>query len=341
MKKLNSTQGMQLACQALHKLFKNSDCERVVIGIAGPVASGKTRFTQELIGLAKVISQRAIVPLPFDLWINPQKLESNTYEGRFFVEDFKSAVRCAKKKMHFLTPRYDLHRQGWIDDHRHTRPTTQSVFWEGRTFDKIETVDNIRLPGASGTYLETSNGEVFSLFSNDNPSIYVTDGTLVAPKDLREYYDLLIFITAPWVNRVANMVRRFNRNEVFGSTAGSMSEYVKFLVDEARSCADKEIFDQLDQEIMEIEYSPMTLSNYLDLWYLKELLSRSPEISHWVEREEIDHEIKQFTEKLVNEYDPATLENLRNELEHLILAKHLLYLESKDEILKGLSLILK
>jgi len=341
MKNINGTQGMKIACQKLHELFKDDKNERIVIGITGPVATGKTKFTQELIKQIKIIGQRPTFYLPFDLWINPQSLGSKTYEGRFFLDDFKSAVSCAKSKLPFLAPRYDLSKLGWTADNQHIRPTTQEVFWEGRTFDRIEPEENINLPGTSGTYLDASTGQVFGFFPNDISSTCITDGTLVAQKDLHEYYDLLIFITAPWVNRVANMVRRYNRNEVFGLTTGDMSKYVEFLIDEARSCADKEILDQLDQDIIKIDYSPTNLSNYLDLWYLKELISDSDKVAHWVKREEIDHEIDCFIKNLSGEYNSATLVNLRNELEHLVLAKHLLCLKNKNEILKELSAILK
>ena len=340
MKKLNGIQGMHTACQALHRLLKSDGNESTVIGIAGPVASGKTRFTQELIRQTEVLGQRPVIPLPFDLWINPRTLKSKTYSGRFFLDDFGSAVRCAKNKLHFLIPRYDLQRQGWVANSKHAKPTTQTVFWEGRIFNRIEPEENICLPGSSGTYLENKTDQAYSFFPNDVRSIYVTDGTLIAQKELREFYDLLIFVTAPWVNRVANMVRRFNRNEVFGSTSGAMAEYVEFLVDEARSCADMEIFDQLNQDIIKIEYSPMTLSNYLDLWYLKELIPSSTQVANWVKKDEVDHEINQFIRKLREEYDPATLEDLRSELEHLVLAKHLLCLDNKDNVLKELSSIL-
>lgn len=340
MKKLNSTQGMQVACHKLHSILKDSEIESAVIGIAGPVASGKTRFTKELTRRAGIINHRPIIPLPFDLWINPLGLVSKTYEGRFFLDEFKTAVKSAKEKIHFMVPRYDLHRQGLVPNAQ-SRPTTQTVFWEGRTFDGVDLGKNSNLSGSTGTYLENATLRTYSYFPNDNPSIYIADGTLIAQKDLRQYFDLLIFISAPWVNRVANMVRRFNRNEVFGSTAGAMSEYVEFLIDEARSCADEEIFNQLDQKIIAIEYSPMTLSNYLDLWYLKEFVLNSPNASHWVNPDDVDCAIMQFIEKLHKEYDSATLERLRGELEHLVLAKHLLCLRNKNEILKELSLILK
>lgn len=333
---------MQTACQTLHRLLKNDADENISIGITGPVASGKTRFTQELINQAGIISHKPIIPLPFDLWINYQNLDSETYAGRFFLDDFMAAIKCTKVKSHFLVPRYDLHKKGLVIDYENARPTTQSVFWEGKTFDRIEPARNIDLIGSSGTYLETKTNKAYGFFPNDSSSIYVADGTLIAQKELHKYYDMLIFITAPWVNRIANMVRRFNRNEVFGSTSGNVLEYVKFLIDEARSCADKEIFNQLNQEnIIHIEYSPMTISNYLDLWYLKELAASSSEVMTWIKQEEIDNEINQFLKKLREEYDPKTLKGLRAELEHLVLAKHLLCLQYKDELLKELSKILK
>jgi hypothetical protein len=167
-----------------------------------------------------------------------------------------------------------------VANSKHAKPTTQTVFWDGRIFNRIKPEENICLPRSSGTYLENKTDQVYSFFPNDMRSIYVTDGTLIAQKELREFYDLLIFVTAPWVKRVANMVRRFNRNEVFGSTSGAMAEYVEFLVDETRSCADMEIFNQLNQDIIKIKYSPMTLSNYPDLWYLKELIPSSTQVAN-------------------------------------------------------------
>jgi hypothetical protein len=159
---------------------------------------------------------------------------------------------------------------------------------------------------------------------------------LVVPKELIGAYDIVISVTAPWVNRVANMVRRFNRQEVFGKTNGSLERYIDFLIDEAHSCADKEIHDQFDQSFLEVEYLPMTLSNYLDLWYLKELIFKSPELKRWVRTEEVDNEINQFLKKLRTEYNPETLRDLRHELEHLVLTKHLLCLDAKNEVLKEL-----
>jgi uncharacterized protein YeaO (DUF488 family) len=84
----------------------------------------------------------------------------------------------------------------------------------------------------------------------------------------------------------------------------------------------------------------MTLSNYLDLWYLKELIPSSTQVANWVKKDEVDHEINQFIRKLREEYDPATLKDLRSELEHLVLAKHLLCPNNKDNVLKELSSIL-
>ncbi len=340
MKKINGIIGMDITYQKIGKLIRISENKKILVGIAGPVATGKSKFTQELYKKIQTVNFGRVVNIPFDFWINPNGLKNETYKEKFFLDDFAAAICSIKKENYFLVPRYDLytHESLMVEP---TKPTTQSVFWQGRYFNKIEAENQTKIEGSTDTYLETINNYPYSLFDNNGKIIYLIDGTLIAPKQIQTNYDLLIFIDAPWINRIANMIRRFNRNEVFGKANYSLDYYIEFLVNEAKSCADKEIFEQLNDNFIVIEYSPMNLSNYLDLWYLKQLIISAPYITSWVTKDNIDHAIDGFINKLKTEYNPKILKDLRVELENLSLAKHLLCIQNINDILQELRKILK
>ena len=166
------------------------------------------------------------------------------------------------------------------------------------------------------------------------------DGTLIFPVVASDKFDLKIFVQADWPLRISRMIRRFNRKEVFGLTTQTLTEYVGFLVDEAKMCADAEIFKQLNDEMILVESGPETLSNYLDLRFFYAQL-RQNNISQWVSKDAVERGIKSFMEGIKKEKNIRHRELLRQELVNLIESKHLLVLDDIDQILSEIAQIIK
>lgn len=159
------------------------------------------------------------------------------------------------------------------------------------------------------------------------------------PQEVRDLYDVKVFVQAPWPMRVARMIRRFNRKEVFGATKKTMRDYVGFLVAEARECADAEIRMQLDDDIMVVESVPNTLSNYLDLAYLR-WLTEQDDAPDWVNRQEVETTMHVYLKNLQEIHDAATIARYQQELIALMESKHLLVLPDADQLLAELSSII-
>ncbi len=324
--------------QRLKALQETTDGHNLLLAVTGCVASGKSHFCVFLRADAEVLLKVPIIYLPFDLWVNKRMHESKRYADRFFQGDLIEAVRCIKVGNKFLVPRYDIMKTiGKLEDI--LRPSESELVWNGRPFFSYAGGQNMQqLAGAINFYLDPASGYLYSLFPSGNGRCYLLDGTLVVPPEVRSLYDLLIFVDASWPVRVARMIRRFNRKEVFGTTRKSMREYVGFLIDEARECADEEIRSQIDDNTMCIESVPDTLSNYLDLAYLC-WLTELPETPNWVGRQEVEEAMQAYLEYLRMVRDPETISRFQRELIALMESKHLLAIPDADRILSELATI--
>lgn len=118
-----------------------------------------------------------------------------------------------------------------------------------------------------------------------------------------------------------------------------MRDYVGFLVAEARECADVEIQMQLDDDIMVVESVPDTLSNYLDLAYLRWLMDQDG-TPDWVDRQEVETTMHMYLKDLQEIHDAATIARYQQELIALMESKHLLVLPDTDQLLAELSSII-
>lgn len=339
MKTLEPKEALENIRKKLLSLQESADTKNILIGISGYVASGKSRLSQKLQVDARSILQREIIHLPFDLWINSVGLSSATYEGRFLLEDFTRAISSARNGEHFFVPRYDLVKK--LDKLSLPEQTgTHHIAWGRKIFVKYsENISSPALHGSNGLYKETTSGYLYSYFPSVQGKIFLADGTLIYPKGTDHLYHLKIFVQATWPVRVARMIRRFNRKEVFGSTAQAMSDYVGFLVQEARSCADTEIRQQLMDDMILVESAPETISNYLDLAYLSEHAD-DKDISGWITQEETQHAMQLFRDSLEKEHHPERLEQFRHELLSLMEFKHMLSLNNADQLLSELANIL-
>ena len=310
----------------------------ILLAVTGYVASGKSRFCSLLRSDAEVLLRNPPIYLPFDLWINAGKREATQYAERFFLADLIEAVRCIRDGTRFLVPRYDIIKTiGRMEDA--SRLSTQELLWNSRPFLRYGAgIDALSLPGADGLYIDPSNGYFYSLFPATTGACFLLDGTLVVPQEAKNHYDLRVFVRAPWSMRVARMVRRFNRKEVFGATKKTMHEYVGFLVTEARECADAEIQMQLDDDIIVVESVPDTLSNYLDLAYLR-WITEQDDAPDWVDRQEVEATMHMCLKNLQEVYDATTIAGYRQELIALMESKHLLALPDADRFLSELASI--
>lgn len=332
------------ALTQIHRELKTLTMKRrsgnILLAVTGYVASGKSRFCSALRSDAEVLLQNPLIYLPFDLWINMGRREAARYAERFFLADLIEAVQCIRNGRRFLVPRYDdvIKTVGRMEDA--SRLSTQELLWNKRPFLRYGArVDVPSIRGATDLYIDPSNGYLYSLFPATTGACFLLDGTLVVPQEVRDLYDVKVFVQAPWPMRVARMIRRFNRKEVFGATKKTMRDYVGFLVAEARECADAEIRMQLDDDIMVVESVPNTLSNYLDLAYLR-WLTEQDDAPDWVNQQEVETMMHVYLKNLQEMHDAATIARYQQELIALMESKHLLVLQDADQLLAELSSII-
>ena len=311
----------------------------ILLAVTGYDASGKSRFCSSLRSDAEALLQNPLIYLPFDLWINIGRREASRYAERFFLADLIEAVQCIRDGRRFLVPRYDVVKTvGRIEGA--SRLSMQELLWNRRLFLRYGAhVDVPSILGTTDLYIDPSNGYPYSLFPATTGACFLLDGTLVVPQEVRDYYDVKVFVQAPWPMRVARMIRRFNRKEVFGATRKTMRDYVGFLVAEARECADAEIRMQLGEDVMVVESVPNTLSNYLDLAYLR-WLTEQIDAPDWVDLKEVEVTMHVYLKNLREVHDAATLTRYQQELIALIEFKHLLVLPDAGQLLAEFSSII-
>lgn len=340
MKRMTSKQVQEAVRRRLKKTLPTIGTANFLLGISGTVASGKSHFCQVILPDVKTLLQRPVIYLPFDMWINVETVRvSPTYAGRFLLDDLVEALRCAKKGERFLVPRYDMVKKIGVQSPK-TQLSTQQVVWNGKSFVRYTgDLDLKNLQGSAGFYIETESGYLYSLYPATRSSVFVFDGTLVFPEETQGMYDLKVFVETTWSLRIARMMRRFNRKEVFGETSKTMEEYVGFLVDEARMCADAEVYLQLRDDMLVVESVPDTLSNYLDLAYLQWYIEQ-PNILSWVTSEEVEADMRECLQRIREEHDTEVIASYRLELLVLLESKHLLSLRGREAILGELAAII-
>lgn len=333
-------QALENIRKQLKTLSPNTPNGNILFGIAGYVASGKSRLFQILLPDVKTLLGQTVIYLPFDLWINEATVSSSsTYAGKFLLDDLAEAIKCIKAGKRFLVPRYDIVKTAGVQN-AEDQLSLQQLTWNKKSF--VPCTKNFQaqtFPGSIGLYIEIQSRRVYSLFPALTNTMFIVDGTLIFPKSVVSLYDTRVFVQAVWPLRVARMIRRFNRREVFGTTSKTMEEYVSFLVDEARSCADNEIHIQADGCNFVVESIPDTLSNYLDLAYLRWYITQ-PGSPQWVTEEEVDISMRSYIQSIKNEHDVQAIKFHRRELIALMESKHLLVaLENIDELLTELATI--
>jgi len=340
MKPLSLRQSLKLIRQSLNAVSKSTlKQDNILIGITGYVASGKSRLCDLLKNEFSVLLQRPVLFLPFDLWIDIHNLySSSNYSGRFLLEDLKEAVKCILLGKEFFVPRYDIMKT--ITERRDKNTIYPKEFkfdWNNRTFFPFSCpLIHKNLPGSIGLYIEPNKDYIYSFFPKSSNTTFIIDGTLVFPDEIKNCYHVKIFVQASWPLRLARMVRRFNRNEIFGKTQKSLTKEIGFLVEEAKTCADEEIRQQLTDDMIVVESTPDTLSNYLDLSYLKWLVSQ-PTTPQWITIDEIEKAMDDYIQNLKKECDPEIIEAKRKELLALTESKHLFILKDAGKLISDLS----
>lgn len=322
----------------LAQLIAERQRDPLIIGIAGLVASGKSRFAERLKLAVREILSLEIIYLPFDYWINRRNLGASTYAERFFLEDFDSALESVANREPWMCPRYDIEKTGWTS----ARTATLSFdateeMWRGRPFRRVSAIYDLPdMESGSGVHIELSSGRPYSLLLPRRNALYLFDGTLIFREpSWHESYTSKIYVTSSWANRIGRMIRRYNRREVFGQASVTQTDYVGFLVREAKSCADKEISAQLSEWMTVVKSEVETISNLLDLYYLRAGISAKPELAevYALGNGEVEAAIAGAYEYFSSVRDPTRLRRLREELEHLVESKHLLVIENADAIL--------
>lgn len=320
--------------------------KQLIIGVTGHVASGKSRFSRDLRYAIEEVLNSKVIYCPFDYWINADSLNAPIYADRFYLQELKSTLQSIKSGDQWMCPRYDLMKRGYVSNA--TRPlafNSLEVVWGGRRFVKLSSAHDIPdIEGGKGVYFEPETARFFSLFLPERNTVYFMDGTLVCHESVVGHfsYDAKVFVSSSWVNRVARMIRRFNRREVFGDTASTEMEYVGFLVREAKACADREIADQIDEEMLLYKSNAETISNILDLYYLKQGLNNQKEYAarYFLMPEDVNVAIDEALRALSSIAEVAKLQSLRTELGNLIESKHLLLMQDADQIFKRLAELL-
>mgnify|MGYP001562903997 FL=1 len=115
MQPLNIQHARKIINKKLLSIARKNLDSNVLIGVAGCVASGKSRLSQNVRSMASTIFKKEPLYLPFDLWINIKGLQSPTYADRFFLDDFIYAVQCIAAGEQFFIPRYDLIKKGKLN----------------------------------------------------------------------------------------------------------------------------------------------------------------------------------------------------------------------------------
>ncbi len=323
----------------LGALNANKNGQNLLVAVTGYVASGKSRFCSELLSYAEASLGRSFSYLPFDLWINVDNLNAAEYTQKFFLDDFRKMVWCINQGKIFMVPRYDIVKIGAVSRGHRCYRTAGELVWNGKLFGRIdEPIETSPLPGTSGLYIEQGSGYPYNLFPATSGTPFLLDGTMVVPSEVSQLYDLKVFVQASWTMRVARMIRRFNRREVFGTTTTAMRDYIDFLVAEARECADNEIQQQLDNEFVIVESVPETLSTYLDLAFLLSLLEQ-PNPPDWVSRDEVERAMTEFRLFVKEQADEETARAYKQELATLAEAQHLLALPNVKGMLAELASI--
>mgnify|MGYP000864531950 CR=1 FL=1 len=255
------------------------------------------------------------------------------------MDDFIQGLECIQGREAFLVPRYDIVKKHGRQDAT-SQMSLEQLIWNRKGFVRCSgDFENQNIQGSEGLYVEVKSGYIYSFFPATQAMVYLMDGTLVFPAEVSSHYHCKVFVEAPWPLRVARMIRRFNRREVFGLSKQTMHEYVGFLVEEARSCADREVCGQIVEDMIMAQRFPETLSNYLDLAYLREHIKQE-DVAEWVDEEEMEATSRMFLKSISDEHDPRVLNQLRQELSALVESKHLLTLSSVDSILAELVSIL-
>lgn len=336
---LTTQEGRRQVIQAIIESHRANGEANVIVGIAGTVASGKTRFTRALIGdLAKMPSRR-VVHLPLEQWINRPAFVTGVYADRFYLDELRAALIAIRGGQHWLCPRFDLIKLFKREPMRQPTSLTfeaAEVEWNHKRYRRIAAGTGLPdLPGAAGVYADADSERLFSLFLPQCGVTYLVDGTMVYAADgTGSIYDHRVYVCAPWAVRVARLLRRYNRGEVFGATAKSEAEYVRFLTDEAAQCADAAIGEQASIATHVVRSSSETLSNILDLHYLNQGLVRSGYgIAFRVGESEIQGALSDELHSLASVTDPDIRSTLRAEFDGLIESKHLLVIERVDRVL--------
>jgi hypothetical protein len=316
----------------------------LLVGVSGPVASGKSRFSHHLRSVVEEALGTPVTHIPFDYWINPAGLHGATYAERFFLGDFAAALDCIAIGRAWMCPRFDLAKQraGRAESKAAALDGTQLV-WQNRTFWRTAGYDDPpELHGGNGVYFEPVSDRLFTLVVPQLGGVCLIDGTLIFyDRECRALYHTRVYIRSSWAERVARMVRRYNRREVFGQTSLTRREYVGFLVHEGRSCADAEIEDQIDEETIVVRNRVETLSHLLDLYALREEVLSGSDISatYNLDRTAVDGAIAEVHARVAS----ASLEHrsrLAQELDYLVESKHLLSVSDTDAILDALQELL-
>lgn len=348
MQRLSITEAPQMLVADLISIRRENPNKNLVIGVSGPVASGKSRFSKQFLGEIESAFKLPIIYLPFDYWINIDSLDSPDYAGRFFLDDFAVALKSISEGEHWLCPRYDLaklaKREGRLEGIKSPRLDMAEIIWQERRFKKLSSShDFADIEGGSGIYFEPDSKRLFTLFFPKKNAIYFADGTMIfANTAMRSLYTLKVYLTSSWVNRVARMIRRYNRKEVFGKASSEEKEYVSFLAREAKDCADREIADQIDNDMIFVESSVETISNFLDLHYLKQKLQTDEYIRvlYSLTEKDVESAISKAFEDFKSIVNVSHLKMLRDELKHLIESRHLLSIQNTGEIFNQLSDVL-
>lgn len=340
---MNSINGARTIADEVVRAFRKNPDVPYLIGITGPVAAGKSRFASRLIGLLRGALGVPVTHIPFDYWINRAGLSGQYYVDRFFIDEFTEGIECLNAGLQWMCPRYDLVRRGIDPSVRQIKIEEDVTEWEGRRFFGVSAREGIEdAPFGNGVYADSETSRLYSRCIPLRPAIYVIDGTLIAQNEkVRSCYATKIYVESAWANRITRMIRRHSRKEVFGTTNTSEADYVGFLVNEARGCADAEIELQKSTDMDIVASSVDSVSNFLDLCQLLERIATDPKIAtgYQLSQEEISQAI--FEAK--QEFTVASAEHLaqlRSEFMALLESRHLLKLENTREVFAELSRLL-
>ena len=215
------------------------DSPPIIVGIAGPVAAGKTYFAEALFTHLKD-KQLRFLHLPFEIWLDTfQEKDSRApYKTKFYMSKYLRDISSLYVNRHATVYHTTPGRS-------HKIRLSHSSQDDRRVVQTIPDDIVAKLPPDENFSVDPDTGIVMRDISAARSDCIVIDGTLVFSEiAIIKLFTKRIYINRPLENRIAGMRRRFSEGRSHDDSK-RIEEYVNYLTEEARFGADDLIRHQM------------------------------------------------------------------------------------------------